>query len=126
MIFPEGTRGDGSRLGPAKPGIGLIAARSGAPVIPALHSGTEKALPRGAWLPRPYRITVKFGAPLRFAEAQAGELHGQVVAFSQTIMERIAALKARSEGDGGLSGDRAHVTGDAMPTETRGIKGQRG
>lgn len=126
VIFPEGTRGDGSRLGSAKPGIGLIAARSGAPVIPALHSGTEKALPRGAWLPRPYRITVKFGAPLRFAEAQAGELQWQVVTFSQTIMERIAALKARSEGDVGVSGDRAHVTGDAMPTETRGIKGQRG
>ncbi len=124
VIFPEGTRGDGIQLRPARPGIGLIAARTEAPVIPAFHRGTEKALPRGAWLPRPHRITVRFGEPLRFAEAQTGEWQAQVVAFSQTIMERIAALKVRSEGGAGLSSDRAHVTGDAMPTETRGIKGQ--
>ncbi len=124
VIFPEGTRGDGIQLRPARPGIGLIAARTGAPVIPVLHRGTEKVLPRGAWLLRPHRVTVKFGEPLRFPEAQAGEWQGQVVAFSQTIMERIAALKVRSEGGDGLSSDRAPVTGDAMPTGTRGIKGQ--
>ncbi len=126
VIFPEGTRGDGSRLRPAKPGIGLIAARSGAPVIPVLHRGTEKALPRGAWFPRPHRITVQFGAPLRFTESPGREWHEEVAAFSQMIMERIAALNARSEGGVGLSSDRAHVAGDAMPTETREIKGQRG
>ena len=47
VIFPEGTRGDGSRLGPAKPGIALIAARTGAPVIPAYHCGTEKCSREG-------------------------------------------------------------------------------
>ena len=126
VMFPEGTRGDGVQLRPAKPGIGLIAARTGAPVVPTLHRGAEKVLPRGAWFLRPRRITVKFGAPLRFAETQASESQEQVVAFSQTIMERIAALNARPEGGAGVSGDRAHVTGEAMPTETQGVKGQRG
>lgn len=126
VIFPEGTRGDGSRLGPAKPGIALIAARTGAPVIPAFHCGTEKVLPRGAWFPRPHRITVTFGGPLRFADGQTGERQRQVVAFSQTIMERIAALRSRPEGSGGQSDDRAHVATDAMPAETRGIKGEKG
>lgn len=125
VIFPEGTRGDGTHLRPAKPGIGLIAARTGAPVIPVLHRGTERVLPRGAWFPRPHRITVTFGEPLRFAEAQTGELHEQVVAFSQTIMKRIAALKTRSEGGNEKAGDRPHVAGDAMPTETRGITEHR-
>lgn len=98
VIFPEGTRGDGVTLRPAKPGIGLIAARTGVPVIPALHQGTERALPRGAWFLRPHRITVKFGAPLRYAEARADGRQEHVVAFSQAIMGRIAALKGQSEG----------------------------
>ncbi len=126
VIFPEGTRGDGSRLGPAKPGIALIAARGDAPVIPVFHRGGEKALPRGAWFPRPHRITVTFGAPLRFADGQASGRQGQVAAFSQMIMERIATLKARSEGGAGESGDRAHVAEEVMPTETRRTKGQTG
>ncbi len=92
-MFPEGTRGDGVELRPAKPGVGLIAARTGAPVIPALHRGTEKVLPRGAWFPRPHRIVVKFGAPLRFVEGQIGKRQDQAEVFSQTIMEKIAALK---------------------------------
>ncbi len=92
-MFPEGTRGDGVKLRPAKPGIGLIAARTGAPVVPVLHLGTEKVLPRGAWFPRPHRIVIKFGAPLRFAEGQIGKRQDQVELFSQTIMEKIAALK---------------------------------
>lgn len=92
-MFPEGTRGDGVELRPAKPGIGLIAARTGAPVVPVLHRGTEKVLPKGAWFPRPHRIVIKFGAPLRFAEGQIGKRQDQAELFSQTIMEKIAALK---------------------------------
>ena len=92
-MFPEGTRGDGVELRPAKSGIGLIAARTGAPVVPVLHLGTEKVLPRGAWFPRPHRIVIKFGAPLRFGEGQIGKRQDQAELFSQTIMEKIAALK---------------------------------
>ena len=120
-IFPEGTRGDGSQLRAAKPGIGLIAARSGAPVIPAFHRGTEKALPRGAWCPRPHRITVRFGAPLRFAEVQMGEGQEQIVEFSQTVMARIGALQAPLEGDGEAWGTRT-IADEARPTERREIK----
>ena len=97
VIFPEGTRGNGHRLRPAKPGIGLIAARSKAPVIPMLHRGTEKVLPRGAWFPRPFPISVEFGEPVSFAAGGAGERQEQIVIFSETIMERIVALQAGSE-----------------------------
>ncbi len=124
VIFPEGTRGDGVQLGAAKPGIGLIASRSGAPVIPAFHRGAEKALPRGARLPRPHRITVKFGAPFRFTEVQREKGEEQIVAFSQTVMSRIADLSARSEGGSGTWGNRAHMVGEAMPTKIRGTKEQ--
>jgi len=98
VIFPEGTRGDGNQLRPARPGIGLIAARSKVPVIPMLHSGTEKVLPKNAWFPKPHQILVKFGEPVYFGEERAGERQEQIVRFSQRIMDRIAALKAGSEG----------------------------
>ncbi|MBI2883123.1 MAG: 1-acyl-sn-glycerol-3-phosphate acyltransferase [Candidatus Methylomirabilis oxyfera] len=119
-IFPEGTRGDGVDLRPAKPGIGLIAARTGAPVIPTFHRGTGKVFPRGAWLPRPYRITVKFGAPCLFAQKQAEREQDQVVMFSQTIMEKIAALKIRSEsGSRSREDNRGYATGDATLMKKR-------
>ena len=98
VIFPEGTRGDGDQLRPARPGIGMIAARSKAPVIPMLHRGTEKILPKNAWFPKPHQVLVKFGEPVYFAEERPGEWQEQIVRFSQTIMDRIGALKAGSEG----------------------------
>lgn len=120
-MFPEGTRGDGIELRPVKPGIGLIAVRTGAPVVPVLHRGTEKVLPRGAWFPRPHRIVIKFGVPLRFADKQIGKRQDQAELFSQTIMEKIAALKTWSESGSRSRDDRTYVTGDAMLTEKRGI-----
>lgn len=120
-IFPEGTRGDGIDLRPAKPGIGLIAARTGAPVIPVFHRGTEKVFPRGAWLPRPNRITVQFGAPCRFAEEEVEKAQGQAVIFSQTIMEKIAALKTWSKSGSQSGVNRTYATGEAMLTKKRGI-----
>jgi hypothetical protein len=63
-----------------------------------LHRGTEKILPRDAWFPKPQQVLVKFGEPVYFAEARPGEWQEQFVRFSQTIMDRIAALKAESEG----------------------------
>lgn len=123
-IFPEGTRGDGVELRPGKPGIGLIATRTGVPVIPAFHRGTEKVLPRGAWFPRSHRITVTFGAPCRFPEEQVGTGQDQAVLFSRTIMENIAALKTWSE-SGSRSGDvRTYASGDAMPTKKREVDGR--
>ncbi len=124
LIFPEGTRGDGRRLGPAKPGIGLIAARTHAPVVPAFHRGTERALPRGAWIPRPHRVTVRFGPPLRFDEVQADRGLGHLDTFIQIIMERIAALNAQSEGGTSALGDRARVTGEVVATEREDMREQ--
>src|SRR3990170_8702461 len=98
VIFPEGTRGDGNQLRPARPGIGLIAARSKAPVIPMLHCGAEKILPKDAWFPKPQQVLVKFGEPVYFAEERPGEWQEQIVRFSQMIMDRICAPQTRGGG----------------------------
>jgi len=64
LVFPEGTRGEEGRLGPAKPGAGMLAVVAGAPVIPVYVGGSGRAWPRGRRLPRPARVTVTFGPPL--------------------------------------------------------------
>jgi len=48
LVFPEGTRGAEGRLGPAHAGAGMLAALSGAPVLPVYIQGSGRALPRGA------------------------------------------------------------------------------
>jgi 1-acyl-sn-glycerol-3-phosphate acyltransferase len=69
LLFPEGTRGVEGRLGEGKPGAGMLAVMSGAPVIPVLVSGSARALPPGRALPRPARVRVVFGPPLSFKPA---------------------------------------------------------
>ncbi len=66
-IFPEGTRAPAGSFLPPKPGIGVIAIKSGVPVVPVLIEGTDRSLPRGASLPRPFvPIKVKIGEPVSF------------------------------------------------------------
>ena len=67
LVFPEGTRGEeGGTLREGKPGVGMLAVLSGAPVVPVFVSGSGAALPRGRALPRPTKVRVSFGPPLTF------------------------------------------------------------
>jgi 1-acyl-sn-glycerol-3-phosphate acyltransferase len=93
-IFPEGTRSKTGELGPPEVGVGMIALRSGAPVIPIAITGTNVMLPRGAKMLHPARIRVKIGAPLHFpppAEHRAGrEAYADV---ADKIIEAIGCLQ---------------------------------
>jgi len=71
LVFPEGTRGEEGFLREAKAGAALLAVQSGAAVVPAYVHGTGRAWPRGRRLPRPVKVRVTFGAPLRFQRAAA-------------------------------------------------------
>lgn len=94
IIFPEGTRTRDGRMGPARPGIGLIVAKSLAPVIPMRVFGAFDAYPRTAKFPRRAAITVVIGEPLYFTKASvAGNPHVVYQAISEQIMARIAALQ---------------------------------
>ena len=66
LVFPEGTRSLDGRLGEGKPGVGMLAVTSGAPVVPAYVSGTLEALPKGAAWPRRSQVSVSFGPALHF------------------------------------------------------------
>ncbi len=69
-IFPEGRRMPPGKFGKAQSGVGLLATRTGVPVIPVLIRGTERILPRGSKLPKlfKYDINIIFGKPLIFSK----------------------------------------------------------
>jgi 1-acyl-sn-glycerol-3-phosphate acyltransferase len=67
-IYPEGTRSPDGRLYRGRTGVGYLALRSGAPVIPVAMIGTDRILPPGRRLPRPGRIEIRIGEPLTFDE----------------------------------------------------------
>lgn len=66
LIFPEGTRSPDGKLQPAQPGIGMIVAKTGAPVVPVKISGSHEAFPRGSSCPRLAPVTVSIGPALCF------------------------------------------------------------
>jgi 1-acyl-sn-glycerol-3-phosphate acyltransferase len=94
LIFPEGTRGRGDgRLGEGKPGAGMLAVMSGAAVVPVYVSGTDRALPRGATLPRPAKVRVRFGPPLHFKAGRDDRRKEQYREASAEMMRAIGQLR---------------------------------
>lgn len=93
VIFPEGSRSLDGRLQSPKPGIGVIVAQTGCPVVPAYLKGTYDVLPMGTMWPRFRPVTVLYGEPITFS--RNGE-HGEGKQFyqevSRTVMNRIASL----------------------------------
>jgi 1-acyl-sn-glycerol-3-phosphate acyltransferase len=67
ILFPEGTRTRDGRMADFKPGLGMIVAETGVPVIPAYIDGAFEALPPGRRLPRLARIRIRIGPPLDLA-----------------------------------------------------------
>jgi 1-acyl-sn-glycerol-3-phosphate acyltransferase len=103
LVFPEGTRGEEGFLREAKPGAALLAVQSGATVVPAYVRGTGRAWPRGRRLPRPVKVRVTFGAPLRFQRATGAERKAQYEAASRQMMTAIAELRDRAVGGVGVA-----------------------
>jgi 1-acyl-sn-glycerol-3-phosphate acyltransferase len=65
-IYPEGTRSPDGRLYRGRPGVGYLALKSGLPVLPVAMIGTRRVLPPGSVVPRPGRIEIRVGAPMKF------------------------------------------------------------
>src|SRR5207248_1294518 len=95
VIFPEGTRQEGGELGEAELGVGMIAIRSAAPVVPVHIRGTDQVLPRGAWFPRFGRVRIRYGAPRVYQAAGAKPGREDYAAAAADIMQAIARLDSR-------------------------------
>ena len=94
ILFPEGTRSLNGQLQQAKAGVGLMACRTGVPVVPARVFGSFEACGRVGPLRLGAPVTVVFGRPLWSAEyddRSAGKDRYQRA--SDRIMSAIAALE---------------------------------
>jgi len=92
-IFPEGQRMPDGELGSGKAGVAVLAARTGAPVVPAAIIGAHHVMPVGGVFPRPRRIRVVFGTPMVFpAPTQRRASREQIDAFAEAVMEEIRRL----------------------------------
>lgn len=93
VIYPEGGRTPDGALRLGKPGLGIIVAETGCPVVPAYIGGTREALPMGSSRIRLAPIRIAFGEPIRFTGA-AEQLTGKDLYqhISRTVMEKIAEL----------------------------------
>jgi long-chain acyl-CoA synthetase len=64
LIFPEGRRTEHGEIARFLPGIGMIAARLGVPVVPVRLEGLDRVLPRHARFPSRAAARCAFGAPM--------------------------------------------------------------
>ena len=93
LVFPEGSRTVDGNLQPTEAGLGLVIAKTLAPVVPMRIFGAHEALPRGGGL-HFVPITIVIGEPIFFTPADLNppgkDLYNRL---SQRVMDAIAALQ---------------------------------
>jgi 1-acyl-sn-glycerol-3-phosphate acyltransferase len=91
LMFPEGTRSLTGKLLKPKPGVGMIAALTGSPVVPAYVRGTNRL--KDVFLRRS-RLEVAFGEPVIPSARKGGRASGKedYGEITQEVMRRIAEL----------------------------------
>ena len=94
LLYPEGTRSRTGKMAQFKAGVGVLARFTQRPVVPIHVAGGRAILPCGATIPRPGRLTVRYGKPVFFEQ---GESTAQ---FTQRIQDSVRnlspAYKSRS------------------------------
>jgi 1-acyl-sn-glycerol-3-phosphate acyltransferase len=99
VLFPEGTRSQDGQLQKPKPGVGLMACKTGVPVVPCRLFGSFEAFGKGTSIPRfGTPVSIVFGPPIPasdYDDPKAGKARYELAA--QRIMDRIAALSAPPE-----------------------------
>lgn len=82
IVFPEGRRSKTDQFGKVKPGVGMLAMKSGCPVVPAyIHNSGHTT--------RFYPLRVCFGAPVFPGDSLSYD------SLAEEIMKRVAAIRSR-------------------------------
>lgn len=102
-LFPEGTRSRTGGLQAARSGVGLLALRTGAPIIPVGIVGTEHLGPKRLLRSRP-TVIVRIGRPL-IVDRHERSTRSEAARLTHEMMQAIAEL---------------------LPPERRGVYGESG
>ena len=89
ILFPEGTRARDGTIGRFRPGLGAFVAGSAVPVVPCRLEGGFEAWPASRRLPRPGKLRLQIGSPLRFDD-MANDREG----WKQVALSAESAVRA--------------------------------
>jgi 1-acyl-sn-glycerol-3-phosphate acyltransferase len=88
ILFPEGTRGSGEKVGEFRGGLYHLAVRRpDVELVPAYMENMNRILPKGEYLPVPMLSLLTFGKPI---QVQAGE---DKDAFLERAREAVSSLR---------------------------------
>ena len=99
VLFPEGTRSPDGKLQPGTAGIGLVIAKTRAPVQPMRIFGSFEAFPKGSGKISLTPISVVVGHPIRFTpeeldpKSHGGDERVLYQHLSDRVMAAIAQLR---------------------------------
>lgn len=96
VVYPEGTRTEDGRIGPMFPGLGAIAKKAEATIVPTLIDGVFQAWPRDRKFPRLGDVIIEYGPPIlpnEYADLNAEQLmelvRGRLIAMQQRWHGRV-------------------------------------
>jgi len=96
VLFPEGTRKEGRAVAPLHDGAMFVAARTGAIVVPVGIGGSDRAMPKGAKLPRPAKVRIIVGEPIDPPISEGRVSRSAVAAKSEELRRELEALYLES------------------------------
>jgi long-chain acyl-CoA synthetase len=122
LIFPEGTRSRDGIMAEFKPTAGYLALHCAVDTLPVYIRGTYDALPPGHLLPRPARLEVFIGQPIRVEELRRrtetlprGEAHKEAARIMEREVRRLSGDIATATP---TPSTQAPATGIAPPSAT--------
>jgi 1-acyl-sn-glycerol-3-phosphate acyltransferase len=99
-LAPEGTRSLDGRLAPFDPGFVWLASKTDALVVPSAIHGARDLMPKGKLVPRPGRMWVKFGDPMKIGgdgqRLGRDELEEAAEAVRQRTIQLLTDMAAES------------------------------
>ena len=90
IIFPEGRLTVTGAIGAFRKGAAILAMDTGTPIVPAYVDGMYEVLPRFRRVPRPGRVTVTFGRPMRPTPADD---YDSFIAAVENVVRHLAGPK---------------------------------
>ncbi len=103
MMAPEGTRSRDGRMGRFKKGAFHLAMRAKLPIYPIVFAGLSEAMPKGALVPRPCAVKVRFLDPVETRDwrpeeldARIAEVHGAMERAYHELRDELGLPALRS------------------------------
>jgi 1-acyl-sn-glycerol-3-phosphate acyltransferase len=99
MLFPEGTRSAGGKMGAGNRMVGKLIYLARPVVIPTAIIGTDRLLAKGQTMPRLWSpLEVRFGPPLDLEDHYAAEdTKATAEAITRVVMRHVARLRGEEE-----------------------------